>query len=152
MYSSFRIPHLLLCAMRLFVGVVFIYSGWGKLMSPVQNFIVVIEGYQFLKSPYADLIALAFPWLELIFGTFLALGFLSRISASVLAIFLTSFIILLARSLLLHLPISECGCFGSGIALAPIQAIILDVGLLLMSLIAVGSEARVLSLDQVLHK
>ncbi|MBI4358139.1 MAG: DoxX family protein [Candidatus Omnitrophica bacterium] len=138
--------------MRFLVGAVFIYSGWEKLMSPLPNFMAVLEGYQILKSSLIQPVAFIFPWLELVFGTFLALGFLSRASASVLAVFLATFIVLLSRSLLLHLPLLECGCFGSGISLTPAQAIILDAGLLVTSFIIMARKSHVLSVDQVLHK
>ena len=143
---------MLVLVMRLFVGIVFMYSGWEKLTSPLQNFMAVIEGYQFLKPSLIQWVALVFPWLELIFGTFLTLGFLSRLSASVLAIFLTTFIVLLSRSLLFHLPISECGCFGSGFSLAPWQALVLDSGLLVLVLILLRNRSMILSLDERLHR
>ncbi len=136
---------------RIFIGGVFIYAAWGKLMAPVENFAAVIEGYQFLKPPFTSFIAHFFPWLELIFGTFLTVGFLTRTSAAMLSIFLAVFISLLVRSLWFHLPISECGCFGSGIMLAPWQALILDTGLLLLSVIVIWSRPRFLSLDQKLR-
>ena len=110
---------ILLVLIRIFIGAVFIYAGWGRLMAPVENFMAVIEGYQFLKPPFVSWVAYVFPWLELIFGTFIALGFLTRTSAVSLIVFAISFIAILLRSFWLHLPISECGCFGSEITLLP---------------------------------
>ncbi len=138
----------ILFLMRIFVGGVFIYAAWGKLMAPVENFAAVIEGYQFLKTPFNSFVAHFFPWLELIFGTFLTIGFLTRISAAVLSVFLGVFVSLLLRSLWLHLPISECGCFGSGITLAPWQALILDSSLLMVSFIVIWSKPLFSSLDE----
>ena len=138
--------------MRIVLGAVFIYSGWSKLLSPVENFIAVIQGYQFLKPPFISPTAFILPWLELTLGSFLVLGFLTRFSASVLGIFLLMFIGLLARSILLHLPVSECGCFGSGIVLAPWQAVILDSGLLAVSFILVRRGNALWSLDGFLRR
>ncbi|OGW86902.1 MAG: hypothetical protein A3C35_04165 [Omnitrophica bacterium RIFCSPHIGHO2_02_FULL_46_11] len=142
----------ILLAMRIFVGAVFVYSGWSKLISPIENFMAVIEGYQFIKQPYISTVAFVLPWLELIFGTFLSLGFLTRVSSTVLSIFLAVFITLLLRSLMLHLPVAECGCFGSGIILTPWQALFLDSGILVVSLILVRQRPRWLSLDRILNR
>ena len=121
-------------------------------MGPIENFQAVIEAYQFLKPPFILVAANFVPWVELIFGAFLLLGFLTRTSATSLAILSIIFIGLLLRSLLLHLPISECGCFGSKITLAPWQAIILDAGLLILSLILIRWRSRLFSLDEKLHR
>ena len=142
----------ILLFMRVFVGAIFIFSGWQKLIAPPENFAAVIESYQILKPSLAMLAAYFFPWLELIFGTFLTLGFLSRTSAFFLSICSTLFIVLLARSLVLHLPITECGCFGSGFVLTPRQALILDSGLLFVSLMLMWRRPTLASLDERLHK
>ena len=150
-HSSFFISHLLVI-IRVALGAVFIYSGWEKLMAPFENFEAVIEGYQFLKPPFIFLVAVSFPWLELIFGAFLALGFLIRTSALALSFLLITFLVLLCRSFWLHLPVSECGCFGSGLSLAPWQAIILDIGLLSMAVLTIWLKPYLLSLDQKLRQ
>lgn len=139
---------LILFLMRISSGAVFVYSGWEKLLAPVQNFMAVIGAYQLVPSGWIPYVASVFPWLELVVGTFLLLGFLARTSAAVLSLFLIVFISLLARSLWLHLALAECGCFGSGILLKPEQALMLDIGLLFVSGILVCCPARFLSLDQ----
>ncbi|MBI4372199.1 MAG: DoxX family protein [Candidatus Omnitrophica bacterium] len=138
--------------MRILVGGIFVYSGWSKLMVPVENFMAVIEGYQFLRPHAIELLATWLPWTELVFGAFLLLGFLTRASAAILGIFLAVFIYLISRSLWLHLPVSECGCFGSGIALAPWQALMLDSGLLLASIVLIIRPPQLWSLDRRLRK
>lgn len=121
-------------------------------MEPAENFMAVIEGYQFLKPPFISWVAYALPWLELIFGTFLALGFLTRTSALSLSFFVVSFIVILLRSFLMRLPISECGCFGGGISLLPWQATVLDAGLLLLLAVVLWRKALFLSLDEELKR
>ena len=142
----------LLFLIRIFVGGVFVFAGWEKLMTPIQNFQAVIEAYQFLKPPFILIAANFVPWIELVFGAFLLLGFLTRTSAVTLGVLSLAFISLLSRSLLLHLPISECGCFGSKITLAPWQAIVLDIGLLILSLVLIRRRSRFFSLDEKLHR
>ena len=142
-----------LILIRLLVGGVFIYSGWHKLMAPLENFMAVLEGYQFLPSSLVSAVAFLVPWLEFIVGVFLALGFMTRASSAVLSAFVVVFISLLTRSLWLHLPIHECGCFGGAISLSPKQAIALDSGLLLATLILARNGKSILfSLDQWLNK
>lgn len=128
------------------------YSGSSKLIAPLENFIAVIEGYQFLRSEFIRPIAFVLPWLEVILGAFLLTGFLTRASALVLALFSATFVSLLARSLMLKLPITECGCFGAGISLAPKQALILDLGLFVMAVCLTFVPSTLFSLDKRLQK
>ena len=152
MYPN-RSVSFILIFIRVFVGGVFIYSGWNKLMAPLENFMAVLQGYQFLPLSLILPVAFLVPWLEFIFGVFLALGFLTRSSSAVLGAFLMVFVLLLARSLWLGLPIHECGCFGGGISLSPKQAIALDSGLLLAALILMGKgKSLLLSLDRRLNQ
>jgi uncharacterized membrane protein YphA (DoxX/SURF4 family) len=137
-------------SMRLTIGGVFAFSGWGKLMTPPENFMAVIGQYQFFPSHVISIIATTVPWLELILGLFLAVGYLTRASATITAIFLASFMFLIARGLVLDLPIAECGCFGSEFSLTPIQALTLDVSLLVMALMVVMRPPTWLSLDRTL--
>lgn len=127
---------------RIFLGGVFFYSGFSKLIDPVENFSAVITSYQVLPAGWVWPVAFFLPWLELIFGTFLVLGFLTRASAAFLAALSGTFIVLLSRSMILKLPITECGCFGAGIVLAPWQALVLDTGLFLMALILILFHPR----------
>lgn len=137
---------------RVILGAVFIYSGWQKLMGPVEEFRAVILQYAIFPKPFVPWIALLVPWLELIFGTFVVLGFMTRKSAVALACFLAVFITLLVRSLMLHLSIMECGCFGSGFLLRPRDAILLDVGLLIFAILVIRCKSDPWSLDARLNK
>ncbi len=138
--------------MRLILGAVFVYSGFSKLIAPLENFTAVIEGYQFLNPQFVRPVAFFLPWLELILGTFLFTGFLTRLSAVLLGLFSAVFVTLLTRSIVLKLSITECGCFGAGISLAPKQALLLDSGLLLMALCLSIFSSSLFSLDQRLQK
>ncbi len=142
----------ILLLMRLILGGIFIYSGFSKLTAPLENFITAIEGYQFLRPELVRPIAFFLPWLELIFGAFLLTGFLTRSSAVVLALFSAVFISLLTRSLILKLPITECGCFGARISFTPHQALFLDSGLFLMAVCLIIIPSTIFSLDKRLQK
>ncbi len=137
---------------QIIVGGVFTISGWLKLVAPHQNFMAVIEQYQAVPHLWVEPVSLIVPWIEIIFGVFLLLGFLSRVSAGVLSVLLLSFIGLLGRGILLHIPIQECGCFGSLLKLEPWQALALDTLLFSLALILMCFEHSKLSLDAWLSK
>ena len=128
------------------------YSGFSKLTAPVENFMAVIESYHILRPLLIHWVAYGLPWIELIFGTFLVLGFLAKPSAFVLASLSAFFIATLSRSLLLHLPLTECGCFGAGITLSPMQALMLDSGLFLAAVSLFSKQPNWWSLDERLSK
>ena len=137
---------------RILSGAVFVYSGWGKLMAPVENFMAVIQGYQFMPVFFIPIAAHLIPWLELVFGTFLVAGFLTRASAGLMSALAVTFIVILIRSIVLRIPISECGCFGAGISLAPWQAAVLDFILLGSLLATLARKSHAFSLDQKLSQ
>ena len=134
--------------MRVLSGSVFIYSGWGKLMAPVENFMAVIQEYQFMPVSFVPAAAHLIPWLELVFGTFLVAGFLTRASSGLMSALAVTFIAILIRSIVLRMSISECGCFGAGISLAPWQAAVLDFILLGSLLMTLARKSHTFSLDQ----
>ena len=135
---------------RLFLGTVFAYSGFSKLMEPVENFRGIIAQYEVIPYVFVPAIAHVFPWLELIFGIFLISGYAPRASALVLAFFSLSFLILLGSSKLLlgSFPVS-CGCFGEhGIHLTVRQVFLLDLVDFFLGLKLSRLKTHPLSLDQ----
>lgn len=67
----------LLLALRLFFGISFLLAGWGKLNNIAQFSDTLLT----LHIPYPEIMAWVAALSELIFGFFLAIGFLSRLSA-----------------------------------------------------------------------
>ena len=65
--------------LRILIGSIFIVSGLGKLLSPYQNFLYVIQAYQLLPAWGEALAAQIFPWVELLIGIFLALQQVMRL-------------------------------------------------------------------------
>ncbi len=125
--KSYKI--LFLC--RLFLGLIFAYSGFTKLMEPVENFQGGMASYEIIPYVFIPFLARVIPWIEFLFGAFLILGYLPRISAVVLAGMSLSFVLLIVITRLMTgaLP-ADCGCFGEGslIHLKPFQVLTLDVG------------------------
>jgi len=115
-------------AARIFLGAVFTYAGFLKAVEPVENFQAVILEYELMPYAWARPIAYVMPWLELVFGVFMILGYVPRISGLVLASLSLSFILMIGMSYLKTGEIPEnCGCFGEGgIHLTPLQVLILD--------------------------
>ena len=81
------------------------------------------------SSVSAKVIALTTPWLELIFGSFLILGYAPRISSFVVALFSFIFIgVIVSSWIFAGVDIASCGCFGQGgLQLTPQQILILDI-------------------------
>ena len=102
-------------AARIFVGAIFAYAGYAKLLEPYENFRGAIANYQGIPYGLTEPIARVLPWLELFFGVSLILGYLPRVSALALALFSFCFLMVLgASNVLLDAGAKDCGCFGEG--------------------------------------
>ena len=75
--GKWLIPPLELAA-RLYLGSIFIYAAWGKILDP-YNFAVSIATYQMLPTYLVNIIAVTLPWLELVTGVLLVVGFRTRV-------------------------------------------------------------------------
>ena len=122
----------ILFTIRILIGLLFIFVGVNKLLSPYQNFQYVIQHYQIFPSQFDALIAMIFPWIELFAGLFVLLGLWTRWSLTVLGLSVSCFIIIIVQALIRHLPIDDCGCFGGAFTLKPAQTLILDIVLWLL--------------------
>ena len=115
---------------RMFLGLVFAYSGFTKLMEPVENFQGAMTAYEIIPYAVIPFLARVIPWIEFFFGSFLILGYLPRVSALVLAGMSWSFVLLILTTRIVTgaLP-ADCGCFGEGslIHLKPMQVFAMDI-------------------------
>ena len=115
---------------RIFLGLIFAYSGFTKLMEPVENFQGAMNAYEIIPYAIIPLLAHVIPWIEFLFGVFLIVGYLPRASAFVLATMSLSFVLLIlaTRFMTGALP-ADCGCFGEGslIHLKPGQVFFMDI-------------------------
>ena len=115
---------------RMFLGLVFAYSGFTKLMEPIENFQGGMAAYEIIPYVVIPFLARVIPWIEFLFGSFLILGYLPRVSALVLAVMSWSFVLLILTTRIVTgaLP-ADCGCFGEGslIHLKPMQVLAMDV-------------------------
>lgn len=122
--------------LRIFVGFIFAYAGFSKLLEPAVNFEVTLIRYGVFPLTWIPLMARVIPWLEWILGCFFILGY--RLKATALAISLLglSFLVTLGSSnLFLSSGESPCGCFGAhGLKLTLHQIFLLDLFSLIVAL------------------
>ncbi len=99
---------------RLAVGGMFVYAGTIKLLAPAEEFAYAIETYKVTGAQLSLWAAYALPWLELYSGLLLLCGIFTRFNALFCGGLLIFFEVLLAQAWLRGLPVTSCGCFGSG--------------------------------------
>jgi uncharacterized membrane protein YphA (DoxX/SURF4 family) len=110
-------------ALRLVLGLVFVYAAWVKLfgthwnwpprMEPWELFALAISSYDILPLKLVELVAKTLPWLELTIGLMLLAGRGLRIAATATSLLLVVFFGLMVRAFAQGKEIS-CGCFGPG--------------------------------------
>lgn len=99
---------------RLAVGGMFIYAGAVKLLAPAEEFAYAIETYKVAGPGLSLRVAHIIPWLELYAGLLLAAGIFTRFNLLFCGAMLLFFEVLLAQAWVRGLPVTSCGCFGSG--------------------------------------
>jgi putative oxidoreductase len=98
-------------ALRLYIGAIFIYASMYKI-NYAGEFAETIASYQLAPYWAVNLLALTMPWLELICGLLLVVGFRSKSAAVIIAALLVLFSGAIGISLIRDLPIG-CGCFSA---------------------------------------
>ena len=63
-----------LVVLRILVGSIFVVSGFEKAIGPYQNFLYVVQSYEFLPTTLEEIVARALPWIEIFLGVFLISG------------------------------------------------------------------------------
>lgn len=126
-------PDILLWICRLFVGLLFIFSGFIKANDPMgfgfklQEYFHVFHT-NFLND-YSTWIAIVICAFEIIFGVLLILGIAGRKIAWGLLLLILFFTFLTFYSAFFEV-VTSCGCFGDAIPLTPWQSFIKDLVLL----------------------
>ena len=138
---------------RVFVGFVYAYAGFTKLIEPIENFRGSIMEYEFFPLALVPVIAHVIPWFEFIMGVFLLLGYAPKLSANAIALLSVGFVLLLASSdVLLKEGSKFCGCFGQNalIKLTVRQVFVMDCMIFFASLKMASLKKHIWSLDAVL--
>jgi putative oxidoreductase len=123
---------------RILLGLVFIAAATAKIADP-PDFAKAIWAYELFPSWSLNPLALVLPWLELLCGLALCLGFWIRAAALWVTALLLSFSMALALNLVRHHPV-DCGCFGATAHLTEAErladmrwSLLRDGGLLLLA-------------------
>jgi putative oxidoreductase len=95
---------------RVALGWVFIYAAVGKIANPA-DFAENIKNYQLLPDFMLNIVALTMPWIEIICGIFLVVGFRLKANAFIAGGMLVTFNIAVLYAMILGLNI-DCGCFS----------------------------------------
>ncbi|MFZ4591155.1 MAG: MauE/DoxX family redox-associated membrane protein [Ignavibacteria bacterium] len=97
-------------ALRVVLGIVFIYASVGKLFRP-EDFAKAILRYEFLPIYFVNIMAIVMPWVEFFTGVLLISGIFKKASSIIASISLVVFLIALISAFARGLDIS-CGCFS----------------------------------------
>jgi len=122
---------------RVFVGILFIISGFIKLNDPV-GFSFKLQEYfgpdvlnlEFL-SPFALGLAIILVIVELVLGVALIIGYYKRLTLWLLLLMILFFTFLTFYSAYFN-KVTDCGCFGDALPLTPWQSFTKDVILLIL--------------------
>ena len=134
---------------RLYLGWVFIYACLHKIAHP-GVFALDIATYNMLPLSLINLMAIILPYLELVAGAMLIVGFRVKAGALLVSAMMVIFVIAVSYALYQGLDTS-CGCFASqAMEDDPIGAhtILRDVGWLLLGLYVMFFDRRPLGVDR----
>jgi DoxX. len=135
---------------RLLIGGIFVYAGYAKLTYPNHNlwpwfmlkfsvaanlstFAFQVESYQVLAAAESSLVAHTLPFVEIVLGLLLLIGWRLRIWATMVSAILVGFLMVVTRAYLLHMDIN-CGCFATPEPLT-IMTVLRDGALVLLALV-----------------
>jgi uncharacterized membrane protein YphA (DoxX/SURF4 family) len=114
MKTTLRVLHWL-C--RLVLAGVFIYSGYIKINATLQ-FAVAISGYKLVPEDYVFTLARYLPWLEILLGLAILIGWKIRYFSMAAAALLIFFIVILVITISRGIE-ANCGCFGLDERISP---------------------------------
>ena len=134
MISRFLQKPSILLISRIILGALFIYASIDKIMHPLA-FAQVIYQYRLTPPDLINFFAVILPWMELLAGLFLIVGYRVKSSSLVINILLVFFIIVLTITAIRGINVA-CGCFSTSTAVKSnlVLRIIEDIGMLLLGL------------------
>ena len=97
-------------AARWILGVIFVYASYNKILAPAV-FAKIIYGYDLFPTMFINLMAIIVPFLELVAGLALIIGFYPRSAALIVNAMLLVFITALSINLIRGHEF-DCGCFS----------------------------------------
>ncbi len=114
---------------RLVLGGIFVYAGFSKLLMPnthfwpmfvlkfsismnISSFAQQVESYKLISPQASQVVAHTLPFVEIVLGLLLLIGWRLRIWATAITAIMVGFLAVVTRAYLLHMDIN-CGCFGT---------------------------------------
>jgi uncharacterized membrane protein YphA (DoxX/SURF4 family) len=125
----------IILALRIALGAVWLYAAYSKLKQPWLLFAMSIDSYKLLPEWASLTVARSLPWVELALGVMFISGVFLRYAATIGAAILTVFFAAMISAYVRGLAI-DCGCFGPGDAIS--WRTFLRDGSLLMAAIALA--------------
>ncbi len=126
--------------LRLLLGGLLVVAGISKL--PMHSsFVEIVQSYQLLPDPLATAYALALPWIELLIGSYLILGILTKPSAVITILVGISFM-LANISAIIRGEYFCPNCFGESFPLTASQALIIDVFIIFAAILLMIAAKR----------
>jgi len=127
--SPFNFRRAVIWIGRLVLGGIFIYAGFSKLVFPnthlwpmfvlrfslsmnISSFAQQVESYKMISPDASQLVAHILPFVEIVLGLLLLIGWRLRIWATAITVVMVGFLAVVTRAYLLHMDIN-CGCFAT---------------------------------------
>lgn len=127
--APFNFRRILILIARIVLGGIFIYAGYSKLFLPnkiywplfmlkfslaanLANFGMQVESYKMLSHAGVTFVANTLPFVEILLGLLLLIGWRLRIWATMVTCIMLGFLTVVTRAYLLHMDIN-CGCFAT---------------------------------------
>ncbi|MCL4467989.1 MAG: DoxX family membrane protein [Deltaproteobacteria bacterium] len=142
----------IILVLRVILGIVFVVAAYGKLLHP-DALVSTVINFNILPLGLAKIFAETLPWIEMIGGIMLIIGFGTRGASFALGWLLVSFII--AIWINIHRGVSmDCGCFDLFGMNEKIGSAILirDIVFLIVAIALVFTKDFMLSIDTVLER
>lgn len=134
----------LIAITRIYLALVFILSGLDKITN-LAAFATSIENYDLFPIQIINLFAIVIPWIEIVTGGLLLLGFYIRENSLIIGSLLFLFTLAVISAVLRNLDI-DCGCQGTfdGQKVGLLK-IIENVSLIIVSILSVRFPKQVLT-------
>ena len=118
--------------LRLIICGTFVYAALDKIMHPDQ-FARIIYNYHQVPGQLINIFALFLPWVEIISGVLIIVGYWEKAATLIIGGMLVMFIIALSQALIKGVNI-ECGCFSTtSKAKGPVKDLIFRDALMLLA-------------------